>query len=394
MDRKVIQNAHDSVSFMKLLYIVNARIPTEKAHGWQICKMCEEFANLGLEVELWAAKRRNPIKDDPYNFYGVKKNFGFREIKCGNFLEYEKWLGKFSFYLQNLDFLQNLRGLKIEKNSIIYSRNPEIIWFFARKGYKTFFDAHSWSENKSRFFKLCLKNISGIICNSNGTSEEYKKNDFKKVLTAPNAVDLESFLVPEEKSCLREKLNLPKDKKLAIYIGNLFKWKGIDVLLEAAGKNKNEELIFVIIGGNIDDVNKYKERAREAELENIIFFPFQKRNLIPSFLQCADALLLPNLPSTKESINYTSPIKMFEYMASKKPIIASDLPSIREILNEENCLFFKPGNADDLINKLDLILANNVLAQKIGLRAYEDVRNHTWTKRAEKIVNFINEAST
>ncbi|MFH0854172.1 MAG: glycosyltransferase family 4 protein [bacterium] len=375
---------------MKFIYIVNARIPTEKAHGWQICKMCEEFSNLGADVELFAAKRNNPIKDDLYNFYGVKNNFNFREIECGNFLNCEKWIGKYGFYLQSLSFLQKLLCLKIDKSAIIYSRNPEIIWLFSLRGFKTFYDAHSWPENKNRFFSLFLKNANGIVCNSQGTSLEYRKHGFKNILTVSNAVDIENFFVKEKKDNLKNKFNLPMNKKLAIYIGNLFKWKGIAVLIEAAAKIKNEDIAFVIIGGNEDDLNKYKNRALELKLKNIKFFPFQRRNLVPMFLKCADVLLLPNLSDTKESVNYTSPIKMFEYMASQKPIIASDLPSIREILNDSNCLFVEPGNADDLIEKLNLIMADYNLARKLASHAYEDVKNCAWNKRAEKIIKFIN----
>ena len=59
----------------KIIYLANVRLPTEKAHGIQIVKMCEAFAGLGLEVELVVPNRLNSIQDDIFDYYGVKKNF-------------------------------------------------------------------------------------------------------------------------------------------------------------------------------------------------------------------------------------------------------------------------------------------------------------------------------
>ena len=71
---------------MKLLYIANIRIPTEKAHGLQIVQNCEAFADAGADVTLWVARRVNTpeLRDthDIWSHYGVKQNFGLRRIPC------------------------------------------------------------------------------------------------------------------------------------------------------------------------------------------------------------------------------------------------------------------------------------------------------------------------
>ena len=84
------------------------------------------------------------------------------------------------------------------------------------------------------------------------------------------------------------------------------------------------------------------------QLDNILILGRKPKNEVPYYLKSADILLLPNIPINKESIEYTSPIKMFEYMASQRLIIASRLPSIEEILNSKNAVFFKAGDAQDL----------------------------------------------
>jgi glycosyltransferase involved in cell wall biosynthesis len=84
-----------------------------------------------------------------------------------------------------------------------------------------------------------------------------------------------------------------------------------------------------------------------------------------------------------------SPLKMFEYMASQRPVISSDLPSVRDVFNEKNCVFCRPDDPADLAKKIAMILAKPDLAEKISQQAYQDVKFYTWEKRAAKIINFI-----
>src|SRR3989339_460206 len=121
---------------MKLYYLANARIPTEKAHGYQICKMCEEFSSLGHQVELWIPSRENNIDKDAYSFYGLKSNFKIREINSFDFYKFYKYLGRFSFWLQVFWFSLKLLFIKIDRNAIVYTRDPEIGWIFNLKGNK------------------------------------------------------------------------------------------------------------------------------------------------------------------------------------------------------------------------------------------------------------------
>ena len=108
------------------------------------------------------------------------------------------------------------------------------------------------------------------------------------------------------------------------------------------------------------------------------------------FIKSADVLLLPNIPSTQESTFYTSPIKMFEYMASGVPIVASDLPSIREILNDRNAVLVKAGDASDLLRGITQAL--NDEKNKFGMQAKKDVQQYTWLARAQNILKFIKQS--
>jgi glycosyltransferase involved in cell wall biosynthesis len=96
-------------------------------------------------------------------------------------------------------------------------------------------------------------------------------------------------------------------------------------------------------------------------------------------------LVLPN-PRSAISTEFTSPLKLFEYMASGRPIVASDLPSIREVLTDGyNALLVEAGNPQALIDGVRRIKADTALAERLATQALQDVHRFTWDRRAERL---------
>jgi len=116
----------------------------------------------------------------------------------------------------------------------------------------------------------------------------------------------------------------------------------------------------------------------------------KEKKIIPRYLCAADMLLLPNAPLSLESIRYTSPIKMFEYMASGVPIIASDLPSVREVLTERNAVLVDAGSASALADGIKRVVDDSVLAVRVSQEALQDAKDCTWKFRAQTIFTFFN----
>ena len=100
-------------------------------------------------------------------------------------------------------------------------------------------------------------------------------------------------------------------------------------------------------------------------------------------------LLLPNVPSTEESVRYTSPIKLFEYMASGRPIVAADLSSIREVLSIEVAVLFKAGDMDALSAGIKRILSSPHEAEEMSGRARGKVYAFSWEARAQLLLNIV-----
>ncbi|MFH1582983.1 MAG: glycosyltransferase [Candidatus Falkowbacteria bacterium] len=377
---------------MKIIYIVNVRIPTEKTHGYQICKMCEEFSNQSAEVELWIPARDvGQINNNAFFFYGLKNNFRIKKIKGTDFYKYFTQPGKFLFWLQGFLFVLQSIFIKVDKTAIIYTRDPEIGWLFNLRGFKTVYEAHTWPENRTWLYKFLIKKINKIVCITQGLENCFVKAGYFKnnILVAPDGVDLKKFDIDLDKGQARNKLNLPLAKKIILYIGHLYEWKGAQDLADAAILLKDNYLT-IFVGGVDSDVAVFKEKNQALIQDGkIAVYYHQPRQLMPRWLKAADILVLPNKSREKISSHFTSPLKLFEYMAARRPIVASDLPSLREVLNEKNCLFFKSDDAKNLAKKITWLLENQEMADKITEQAYFDVKNYTWEKRAENIIKFI-----
>jgi len=377
---------------MKLFYIANARIPTEKAHGIQIMKMCEAFVKCGLEVELIIPKRRNPIKEDVFKYYGIETRFAIQTIFSLDLLGI-KHIERLALYIQALTFafsvlFYSLLNYKKFRRSILYFRDEFSPWLLSVFYKNTFLEIHAFG-NRFNYYKQLFSKISGFVLITQKAELEFLKLGVakEKILTAPDGVDLEKFNLNLSKEQARERLNLPLGKKLIIYSGHLYNWKGVGDLAESS-KYLPEDYLIIFVGGVRNDAREFS--AIHKDNKKIIIEGQKHYHQIPIYLKAADVLVLSNKTGSDLSMKYTSPLKMFEYMASKRPIIATDLPSIREVLSESNAVIVKPDNPEDLARGIKKVLVGDKLSAEIAGRAYEDAKNYTWEKRAERILEFIN----
>jgi len=379
---------------MKLIYITNSRIPTEKAHGLQIVKMCQAFVKQGADVELVLPyrKSRGREESDVFSYYNLDRNFEVSKLKSID----PYWLMKLpqGIYIkfQSLFFICTLFFYlmfnKDKNKSIIYTREEYLLPILQLFSKKVVWETHNLPQNAGRYlgyWEKCYK----IICITDELKKELEKNtlDGKNILVAPDGVDLLEFeSISDDKVELRKKLNLPLDKNIILYAGHLYEWKGINILAKAA-EFLNENDLVVFVGGTDYDIADFK--AKVAEIKNILILGHRPHRDIPEYLKAADVLVLPNSGNNKISSHYTSPLKLFEYMASGRPIVASDLPSLREVLDQSNAILVKPDDATSLASGIKAILADKDLAAKTAGSALIKARQYDWKNRAVKILDFL-----
>jgi glycosyltransferase involved in cell wall biosynthesis len=374
---------------MTIYYIANARIPTEKAHGIHIMKMCEAFIKRGAKVELFVPKRKNPITLDPFSYYGISKKFPihylFMHDAVGSPVAY--WVSQASF-----SFSVFLSGKLIkEKDTVIVSRDILSAFLFSLRGFPVFFDIHGFPEQFLWFWKLALSKTKGVVLTNNNKLERAEKVlgiSKEKLLVAPNGYDPKLFEFSESKRKLREKLTLPNGP-IAMYTGHLYSWKGAGVLAEVAKFLPNVSIVF--IGGTKEKIEAFQKKFTE---KNLYFLGHKPYTEIPKYLKSADCLVLPNSGKsfgrrTSHSIYDTSPIKLFEYMASGVPIVASNLPAIYEITGDDRAFLVPPDDAKALADGIQKIIDSQDFGNKFSVRAKEFVTQFSWEKRGENIFNFI-----
>jgi glycosyltransferase involved in cell wall biosynthesis len=381
---------------MKLLYIANQRIPTEKAYGRQIAKMCESFAGLGIDVELAAPVRGSTLDEDLFSYYSVKRNFKFTQIMSPDWY-WPGYLDRLAFGIKSFISARRLAKYALgSSDQVIYSRDELPIYFLSSRGRHCIYEAHKFSKLLNilspQFKKINLK----IVAISHGLGNEFIKVGFNQenILIAPDGVDeikiREQETNPTGKEEARNRLNLPLDRKILVYTGSFYEWKGVYVLADAA-KILEKEALVVMVGGN-NDINqrKFEDYLKQKDIKNIMITGFIKDGRIrDGYRLAADAVILPNTSKEKISEVYTSPLKLFSYMALRRPIVASDLLSIREVLNEENAVLVKPDSPRELAAGARKVMADQQLALKISNNAFADVHDYTWQKRAQNILKFM-----
>ncbi len=370
---------------MKIAYIENIRLPTEKAHGIQIMKMCEAFALNGHEITLIVPDKHNIHSIDPFKYYSISNKFNIIKVWVPNTI----FLGKIGYWIQTLYFSQVASFyIRKIKSDIVYSRDELILLNYILIFKNIVWEAHRGSWNVAS--KILSRFSRKIIVISNGLKDFYLDKNNKlsqKILVSPDAVDLEMFNIVMSKEECRDKLKLDKEKKIILYSGHLYEWKGAYLLAEAS-KYFDNNTIAVFVGGTQSDIIKYKEKY---ESDKCIFIGKKDYSDIPYYLKAADILVLPNTLKDNMGSKYTSPLKLFEYMASGTSILASDVPAIMEVLNENNSFIFKSDNVNDLNNKINYIL-NNLNSEIVNdrvIKAQNDVKQYSWDNRASNIINSI-----
>jgi glycosyltransferase involved in cell wall biosynthesis len=223
--------------------------------------------------------------------------------------------------------------------------------------------------------------IRGIVVITEGLRSDWKAATETKIIVERDGVNLDRFDITAPKSDLRSELSLPPNHRIVSYVGSLQPWKGVDTLLKAA-KGFPENTSACIVGGD----QKERERLAAAVGEvpsNVRFVEHVPPGQVPLYLAASDVLVLPNSAEQRISAKYTSPLKLFEYMAAQRPIIASDIPSLREVLDEQMAFFVKPDDPGSLSEAV-IHLAGECGADKAAV-ARREVERYTWKARAERI---------
>lgn len=212
-----------------------------------------------------------------------------------------------------------------------------------------------------------------------------------KVLVAYGGID-ESLLDvhrQDDVRKLRAQLQLPADAFLIGYAGTfrcMGLEKGLDTMLSAL-VHMPKQVHMVFVGGTKEEIKDYEQLARQLEVnERCLFFARQPFTKIMEYEQAMDILVIP-YPDQHHFRDYGFPIKVWEYMATGRPIVYSDLDIIAEVLREKGTAFI-PDDPISLARALTSIYDDPEQAMSISRKNIENVKQYTWSLKAGKILDF------
>lgn len=363
---------------MKIIFIANAPFGSKKISVYQT--LCQA-QSLGKKIDLTLIipKRFDTKKNTSYQLLASKKlnikekDLSF-EIRCINYFDIcnLKFMNeRFKFTLSNLFFsISSLRNELLKEADFIYTRDVTTMILLSitkflklnRKNTRTIFESHQYRYLRNKF----LRNIDFLITINKFQAKLY---NHKKTIVLHDAV--------WEKEIINSKKSI--NKKTILYSGTCSNEKGILRLLKLSRFLPNYKFYIA----SINNINSYK--CDHQFNQNIEWLGKLSKENLYDVMDLVEYCILPNDPN-KIANNYTSPMKLFEYMARGKALILSPIPSVKEIFPENS--FISLGfNESDISKAANEIQAKN--SEEISKISNILIHKYTWEKRAELLLKFI-----
>jgi glycosyltransferase involved in cell wall biosynthesis len=370
---------------LSIIYLHNQRLMGGKAHDIVIMRTCYALARSGHCVKIITGP---PLRGDTiFSYYGLHPIPEFEVIRIpmvrGRTFS---WHAVFNFFCLLKLFSLRRKGMA----DIIYLREIKLARFllkfrrFLRLPFvievhdlkiKKFYDSCPEKEKSEDYVFhrvhgiVVLLNVFGDIL-----KETYRVSGIP-VVKVPLAAGKAPF--PEHQN----------GHKTVGYVGQLYPAQGVDVLVTAMRFLPDARLS--IIGGREKDLKRLKNLAATMYLnERIDFHGFVNPHRVPEIARDADVMVICALNRGKR--RYSAHTKLYEYMAMGKPIVAVDLPSIREeVTDGKDILLANPEDPQDLAEKITSVLNNRNLAETLALNAYQTADEFSWEKRADRLADFF-----
>jgi glycosyltransferase involved in cell wall biosynthesis len=378
---------------MRIACISASMVPSSTANSIQVMKACQALVQLGHEVTLIVpatGKQPQPTQELK-KYYGLVDDFPV------------EWLPA-SLRLRRYDLgWRAVRRARAMQAELIYAWLPQAGLFGLLHGFPLALELHGPPEGRfgPSLFRLLLhlpgkKRLLPItqalvdLLREGGMPLDRPAGQISTVIS-PNGIDLERYLDLPDPAAARRSLGLP-EAPTAGYTGHLYAGRGTALLVELA--RRLPQVQFLWVGGREAEVQQWRARLKAGGLSNIHLTGFVDNSQLPLYQAAADVLLMPYErmiagSSGGNSAAYASPMKMFEYMACRRPVLSSDLAVIREVLSDANAVLLPPEDAGAWVDSLSRLLADAVLRKDLAERAWQDVQPYTWLGRARRaLVDF------
>ncbi len=374
---------------MRILFLSSVRIPSEKASGLAIVRQCEGFVGNGHQVDLVIPKRNNAVQPSVQEAYGFSPEFSVREIKLPGIYN----LGKpgFIFMLMRDAIKMFMIFLKNRKSTdLVYTRDHRLLLPFVLFGYsqKCFLELHT--KHTDTLAKFIVRKVKKVIVISEGLKSFYQPVR-KEIQVEPSGVNLEQFKNLPPVAEIKKKLSLPNDKFIFGYVGKyqtMGEDKGVNEIIQAFGLalKERQDIFLLLVGIAADEKATVSEVFKETGVSEDAYSILElDQSRFAEYLISSDILLM-NYPNTEHYAHFMSPTKLFAYMAAGKPIISSDLPSIRSVVAKDEVLFVTAGDISAYSKGMLNVLGDFKELQTVADEARKLSEKHNWNERGRRII--------
>lgn len=370
---------------MRIYYVANVSMPTEKAHGIHVAKTAEALIEAGNEVTLVIPNRRKS-EMSLAEFYGLR--VPVPTIEVGGF--YFKKPSSIRYRLNALLFAYayvRFFHLHVQEQTIIYTVDIDK-WSCIGLPYtkKIYFSEIHGAKKSSFIQRRVFKQMQGVIATTKITANELLGTfalDPGTVCVEPNGTDpyKEKPLTQAE---ARVRLGLDLEKPLILYVGRVIGWKGLDILPQVA------ELLPDVTIGLLGATKEEYERILGISASHMAFFGSVPHTDVPLWITASDACLVMGTFRDHYSAYYSSPMKVFEYMQMERPVIASRTPVFESLFSSDTVFYFEPDNAQSLADTITTLLLDSKVKEDIARAGKVFANQHSWIKRADRITQFMN----
>ena len=371
---------------MRIACISTSAVPSKTANSLQLMKACSALVELEHDVRVWTLGSDPQIEaDELAKQYGIHNRIPVR------------WISDLGWPRGWVYSLRAIRAARRWRPDLFYVWTYQAAAMASRLGLPTLLELHDRPQGRMgpRLFRRYLAGSGAqrLVVTTNALLEWVRESYVElleppSTIVAPNGVDLERYSNLPTAEEARLLLGLP-ERLTAGYTGHLYRGRGLDLMLELA--KRYPEISFVWAGGEDAAVEHWRSQLSEAAVANIRLLGHVSNDELPMIQAACDILLMPyerkiEVSSGGNTAAFASPMKVFEYLAAGRAILASDLPVIREVLNDSNSVLLAPEESEAWANALQTLISDPGQRNWLAAHAAEDAHQYSWVVRAGRVL--------